>query len=178
VRLIAGLGNPGPKYETTRHNVGFLAIDRLADRFGIRLTPSSSPPSIVGDGRIDEVPVLLAKPNAFMNANGRTIAELARANRIGLGEITVVHDDIDLAPGTVKWKIGGRDAGHLGVRSVVQDLGTEEFARVRIGVGRPPEGVDPAEYVLAPFSEEEWETLGETLDRAVECIRTTLHPAP
>jgi len=178
VKLIAGLGNPGPEYETTRHNIGFLAIDQLADEYRIRLKQSPSFLLIVGDGWMDEVPIILAKPTTLMNVSGRSIAGLAEANRIGGKEITVVHDDIDLAPGTVKWKMGGGDAGHRGIRSVTECLGTKEFGRVRIGVGRPPEGIDPVEYVLDPFTEEEWENLRETLDKTIQCIRSNLHPVP
>lgn len=177
MRLIAGLGNPGPEYESTRHNVGFLAVDRLAERFRISLSRPKGFASYVGNGRIDRISVLLAKPSTYMNVSGRSIREIALANRISPEEIVIVHDDIDLKPGTVKWKIGGGDAGHRGIRSVAEYLETEEFARVRIGVGRPPEGVDPAEYVLSPFLEEELEIIRGSLDKVVELIRSNLNPA-
>lgn len=152
--LIVGLGNPGPEYGASRHNVGFWVVDLLAAQHRIRVTRKGHY-SLVGNGFICGEPVVLAKPQAFMNRSGLAVGALLSALGLGPGEMVVVHDDIDLPLSRLKLKTRGGDAGHLGVRSIIEALGTGEFRRLRVGVGRPAGKGEMVDYVLSPFAEEE-----------------------
>jgi peptidyl-tRNA hydrolase, PTH1 family len=152
IRLIVGLGNPGRRYKGTFHNAGFAAVDRLAGAFGIRLHVSCGIES--GSGTADGAAVLLAKPMTYMNRSGTPVAPLYRGGKASPEDLIVIHDDLDLPLGRVRLKRGGGTGGHKGLLSLQDALGTRDFLRVRVGIGRPPEGVDPADYVLSPVPAE------------------------
>jgi PTH1 family peptidyl-tRNA hydrolase len=152
--LVAGLGNPGREYAETRHNVGFMVADELARRHGGSWRGKFS--GDLAEVRVDGVRLALLKPQTYMNDSGRSVAAAARFFKVEPEALVVVHDDVDLEPGRVQVRLGGGLAGHNGLRSVARQLGTGEFARVRIGVGRPERG-DPrpvADFVLSPFPPE------------------------
>lgn len=167
--LCVGLGNPGRRYEGTRHNVGFAVIDRLAVIHGIDLV--QRPLCSCGDGRINTHDVVLAKPLAYMNRSGLVVRTLVLEHRTSPDRFLIIHDDLDLAPGVLKIRRRGSSGGHRGVESVIQVMGTSEFARVKIGIGRDP--VIPAEdYVLRRFNAEERGRIEEAVDRASLAVRT------
>jgi len=153
--LVAGLGNPGREYERTRHNAGWLVLDELARRHDGSFRSKFS--GSVTDVRVQGLRLALLKPETYMNDSGRSVAAAARFYKVNLDQLLVVHDDVDLEPGRLQARLGGGLAGHNGLRSLAQNLGTQEFLRLRIGVGRPPRG-DPrpvADYVLSQFEPEE-----------------------
>ncbi|ATY83627.1 aminoacyl-tRNA hydrolase [Kyrpidia spormannii] len=167
--LIAGLGNPGPQYAQTRHNAGFMVIDRLAARWSVSVT-SRGFHSLTASTRVGEEQVLLLKPQTFMNESGLAVGEAMRWYRLDPECLIVVYDDMDLPPGKVRLRYKGSSGGHNGMKSILQHLGTETFGRVRIGIGRPMEGRSVIDHVLSPFSPDELSTLHPALDRAVELI--------
>lgn len=169
--LLVGLGNPGREYRDTRHNVGFQAVDRLCASFGIKLTRLQSK-ALIGTGLWEERKIVLAKPQTFMNLSGQAIASLLRFYKIPLSQLLVFHDDIDLPVGTVRIRPGGGSAGQRGLASTIQQLGTQDFPRLRIGVGRPPGQMQAADYVLQNFMPADQELITVVLDRAVEAART------
>lgn len=157
--VLAGLGNPGPKYELTRHNTGFLVADALADRMSARFTVHKRSGAQIAQGRLAGRPVTIVKPRALMNVSGRQVAAAAQFFSIPAERVAVIHDDLDLDFGAVRLKLGGGEGGHNGLRSVSSSLGTREYLRVRVGIGRPPGRMDPASYVLRPFSAAERKSL-------------------
>lgn len=169
--LLVGLGNPGREYRDTRHNVGFQAVDRLCASFGIKLTRLQSK-ALIGTGLWEGRKIVLAKPQTFMNLSGQAIASLLRFYKIPLSQLLVFHDDIDLPVGTVRIRPGGGSAGQRGLASTIQQLGTQDFPRLRIGVGRPPGQMQAADYVLQNFMPADQELITVVLDRAVEAART------
>jgi PTH1 family peptidyl-tRNA hydrolase len=166
--LVAGLGNPGPRYERTRHNVGFLTADLLAGRLGASFKKSRQH-ALLAEARDDDVRLLLAKPQTYMNESGRAVGALARYRKIPTERIIAVHDELDLSFGTVRVKLGGGTAGHNGLNSIAEVIGPG-FARVRIGVGRPPGRMDPVDFVLAAFSAREEEALPGIIERAADAV--------
>jgi PTH1 family peptidyl-tRNA hydrolase len=176
-RLVVGLGNPGAEYRSTRHNIGFLAVDLIADEYSISLTKKKFN-LIYGQGQIEGVPVVLAKPQSFMNRSGLPTRQIADYFRILSKDILVIHDDIDLAFERIKIKTKGGDGGHRGVRSVMDAFGSGEFARLRIGVGRgmtAPGGSDKVVgHVLGRFSAEENRLLPQVLTQARDAVVTIL----
>jgi PTH1 family peptidyl-tRNA hydrolase len=172
--LIAGLGNPGPKYAANRHNVGFRCVERLGIALGLTLDKDQKQ-ARVALGDFDGRRVVLAKPQTFMNESGRAVAALTRFYKVRLDCLLVVYDDLDLPLGSVRLRPEGGSGGHKGMRSIIEHLGTQEFSRLRIGIGRPPGRMDPAAYVLQDFSADEGPLLEETLERAVAAIETWLH---
>jgi peptidyl-tRNA hydrolase, PTH1 family len=171
--LIAGLGNPGPEYVGNRHNAGFMVADVLAARMGGRFKRDRSR-AAVATGRLAGVPVTLAKPLSFMNLSGRPVAALRTFYKIPPDRIVVVHDELDLPFGTLRLKLGGGDNGHNGLRSVTAALGTRDYFRVRVGIGRPPGRMDPADYVLHDFSSPERKLVPEVLERAADATEALL----
>ena len=165
--LIAGLGNPGPGYAGNRHNVGFMCADELADRIGAAFRRDKSR-AVVATGHLAGVPVVLAKPQRFMNLSGGPVAALRTFFKLPPERILVVHDELDLPYGTIRLKLGGGDNGHNGLRSVTASLGSREYHRLRIGIGRPPGRMDPADFVLRNFSPQEREDLPELLARSAD----------
>lgn len=172
--LIVGLGNPGPEYRCTPHNMGFMALDTLFE--------SASPPWLHTGSPIRNCEVrrselagerwLAVKPLTYMNRSGDVVGPLSRWYRIAPEHVLVVHDELDLQPGMLRFKLGGGAAGHKGILSVSQALGTNAFPRLRLGIGRPPAGHDPAAYVLRTISPELNPVFSETLKRAVKAIST------
>jgi PTH1 family peptidyl-tRNA hydrolase len=152
--LIVGLGNPGPKYYRTRHNAGFIAVDILAHKHDVLYQVKKE--YELAEAYFYTERVHLAKPLTYMNLSGRAVKKLRKKLGLDPSRILVIHDDMDLRPGAIRIKRGGSSGGHLGLESVIRELGTGDFPRVRIGVGRPPEGMDPAEYVLAEMEDDEW----------------------
>ncbi len=180
MRIIAGLGNPGPQYERTRHNVGFMVVDALADRHGLRFGPQKFG-AVTARGRLAGREVLLAKPLTFMNLSGRVLAPLLAFYKLAPADLLVVHDDLDLPLGRLQIRERGGDGGHNGLRSIIAELGDPGFLRLRVGIGRPPRdrsapggAQDPADYVLSPFAPEELPALEKVIARAVEAIETLL----
>lgn len=168
-KLIVGLGNPGSKYLWTRHNAGFMVLDRLARHAGIAVTRKSFT-GLYGEGALQGERLLLLKPQTFMNLSGRSVAEAIRFHKLSLQDLIVIHDDLDIPFGRVKLKEGGGHAGHNGLRSLLQELGGGQFVRVRVGIGRPVHG-DPADYVLGNFSRDEMTLLPRLLDGVVDLLQ-------
>ncbi|HEY7495948.1 MAG TPA: aminoacyl-tRNA hydrolase [Candidatus Tectomicrobia bacterium] len=173
VDVIVGLGNPGRRYRYTRHNLGFDVIDALACQYNIPMQQHECQ-AICGQGRVGSQAVLLVKPQTYMNASGHAVAPLVRRYRQAHEQLIVVHDDIDLPLGKIRVRQQGSAAGHLGVRSLIECLGSEAFVRVRLGVGRPPHKEDIVDYVLSPFAAEEMDARDMLVAQAVACIEKTL----
>lgn len=167
MRLILGLGNPGSKYEKTRHNAGFLAVDQLATNFGFEpFKESAKHTALIAEGQIGGKKVILAKPLTFMNRSGRTANSLVRFYKLAVEDFLVIYDDIAIASGKLRLRAEGSAGGHNGIKSLIQDLGTQTFNRLRVGI--KPEKAFPGElsdYVLGKFSEDELVLLQENLDR-------------
>ena len=172
-QLVVGLGNPGPRYERTRHNAGFLVLDALAERVGGRFKAHKSRADVL-EGRLAGLPVVLAKPQSFMNDSGGPVVNVARFYKVPVEAVTVVHDELDLPYGALRLKRGGGDGGHNGLRSTTSSLGSKEYARVRFGIGRPPGRQDAADYVLREFGAAERKELGYFLDRAADAVEALL----
>jgi peptidyl-tRNA hydrolase, PTH1 family len=173
--LVVGLGNPGPKFAETRHNIGAWVVDRLASRLGERLRKVRFLSLEVAEARAERERLYLARPQTFMNVSGPPVASFARRRKVPAGLIVACHDEIDLAFGALKLKKGGSTAGHHGLDSLVGALHTPDFYRVRLGVGRPRGRQDPADYVLDPFAKaerEEAELLAEQGADAVLALVT------
>jgi peptidyl-tRNA hydrolase, PTH1 family len=171
--LIVGLGNPGPSYAGNRHNAGYMVADLLAERAGARFRAGKFRAQ-AAEGRLAGVSVIIAKPLTFMNESGVAVGGLSGYYRLQPGQIVVVHDELDLPFGTIRLKRGGGDNGHNGLRSVTAHLGTRDYYRVRIGIGRPPGRMDPAAYVLRDFAAPERAELPLLLDRAADAVETLL----
>jgi peptidyl-tRNA hydrolase, PTH1 family len=169
--LIVGLGNPGRDYAFNRHNVGFMLVSRLATKYKTAFTRRQGK-SLVTTLRLDEHQVVLAKPQTYMNLSGEAVQSLLRFYDIPLSQLLVCFDELDLPTGTIRLRPGGGSSGHNGMKSLIERLGTREFPRLRIGIGRPPGRMDPAAYVLLDFKEAEAEIMDVTLDRAVEAAET------
>lgn len=171
--LILGLGNPGPRYEMTRHNAGFWVADNLADKYNIRLGCHKYF-SLYGKGEVDGLEVVIAKPMTYMNESGKAAKSLLSAFNISPERMLVIHDDIDLPLGKVKKKFKGGDGGQRGIRSTIQSIRTGEFARVRVGIGRPEDKDDIVDYVLSPFDEEDSGLINETIEQAAQTVEAAL----
>ncbi len=165
-KLIAGLGNPGPRYSLTRHNAGFLFADRLLDRFGETEGADIDGSPLVS--LVDHPHTHLITPLSYMNLSGPPVAEALRRLRLTADDLLVVHDDIDIPVGDVRYKEGGGHGGHNGLKSLFEALDSAAFSRIRIGVGRPAPGVTVVDHVLGSFSPAEVDPIDEALDRAVD----------
>ncbi|CAM4254081.1 aminoacyl-tRNA hydrolase [Nocardia ninae] len=172
--LVVGLGNPGPEYERTRHNVGFLVADVLAQRVGGRFAVHKKSGADLLQARLDGRQVLIAKPRSFMNLSGRPVAALAKFFSVPLTEVIVVHDELDLPFGEIRLKRGGGEGGHNGLRSVSSALTTKDYLRTRIGIGRPPGRQDPADYVLKPFAAAERKEIPVIVEQAADAVELLL----
>lgn len=173
VRLIVGLGNPGQKYRHTRHNMGFMVVDRLAQIHGLSLDKSKFD-VVYSRGRILDLPVLVAKPVTFMNRVGPAVQKLAHFFRLETQDITVIHDDLDLVFGTLKIKEKGGDGGHNGVKSLITAFGTQAFTRVRVGIGRPEAPEQITGYVLSRFDAEQERWIEDLIVQAQDAVETVL----
>ncbi|MEA3292715.1 MAG: aminoacyl-tRNA hydrolase [Pseudomonadota bacterium] len=168
ISLIVGLGNPGDKYRASRHNAGFWLLQRLLQRHAGELRPESRFKGAAGSVVIGGQPVRLLAPKTFMNLSGEAVAPFAGYFRIPPQRILVVHDELDLPPGAVRLKLGGGHGGHNGLRDIVARLGSSDFARLRIGIGRPPENREVVSFVLRPPPESERLLIEAAIDRALE----------
>jgi len=165
--LIVGLGNPGPEYERTRHNIGFRVVEQLCARYGARLKPLKGVRAFSADARDGELRLVLAEPTTYMNESGQAVGPLARYYKIDPEHTVVVHDDIDLRLGMIRVKRGGGDGGHNGLRSITGTIGPD-YLRVRVGIGRPPGVKAAADYVLDRFSKAEETEVGVVVEEAAD----------
>jgi len=177
VKIVVGLGNPGSRYDGTRHNIGFLFIDRFAQREGIALERRECD-ALTGQGKSNEISLLLAKPQTFMNRSGVAVAALLQEHGATSADLVVVYDDLDLPLGRIRIRTNGSAGGHHGVSSIIEHLDAAQFCRIRLGIGRPPEGVEVIDYVLTPFAEGEMSELPKVVDRAVEALCCLIHQGP
>jgi peptidyl-tRNA hydrolase, PTH1 family len=179
--LVVGLGNPGDNYARTRHNLGFMVADLLAARLGAKFKAHKRSGAEVVSGRLAGHSVLVAKPRCFMNESGRQVGPLAKFYSVAPADMIVIHDELDLGFGRIRLKVDGGEGGHNGLRSVVAALGTKEFQRVRIGIGRPPGRKDPAAFVLENFTATERTEVPTICEQAADAtellIELGLEPA-
>ncbi|HXP22009.1 MAG TPA: aminoacyl-tRNA hydrolase [Streptosporangiaceae bacterium] len=186
--LVAGLGNPGERYAGNRHNAGFMVADLLAARMGAGFKRDRSR-AVIALGRLAGLPVTLIKPMTFMNLSGPPLASVAGFYKIPPARVVIVYDELDLPFGTIRLKLGGGDNGHNGARSVTTALGTRDYYRVRVGIGRPPGRMDPADFVLTGFSAAERKEVPLLVERAADAVELLLrdglavaqnqvHPSP
>jgi PTH1 family peptidyl-tRNA hydrolase len=171
--LVAGLGNRGRAFRENRHNSGFMVVDRIAHRWGMDFTKTQNN-ALIAEGRTSGGKVLLIKPQMMMNLSGRSVAPLIRYYRVPLEQLVVVYDDLDLPLGSLRLRPFGGTGGHRGMESIVQELGSDQFPRLRIGIGRPPGRMDPAAYVLQDFSTSEAELFADIAEQAADCISVLL----
>jgi PTH1 family peptidyl-tRNA hydrolase len=170
LKLVVGLGNPGPEYARTRHNVGYLVADRMARALGAEFTVRKFAAELA-EGRAGQEKVWIMKPRTYMNHSGEAVGGALRFWKLGADDLVVVHDDVELEPFRVQLKVGGGDSGHNGVRSVNAHLGTREYARVRVGVGRPPLAIDPADWVLGAWRKADEAEVEASVERAADATR-------
>jgi peptidyl-tRNA hydrolase, PTH1 family len=179
--LVVGLGNPGENYARTRHNLGFMVADLLAARVGGKFKAHKRSGAEVVTGRLAGHPVVLAKPRCYMNESGRQVGPLAKFYSVQAADIIVIHDELDIDFGRIRLKIGGGEGGHNGLRSVASALGTKDFLRVRVGIGRPPGRKDPATFVLENFTAAERPEVPTICEQAADAtellIELGLEPA-
>ncbi len=169
--IIAGLGNPGRKYARTRHNLGFMVVDEIAERHGIELKERNS--YLIGKGSIGETAVVLVEPLTFMNRSGLAVKDVMRRHNAQSETLVIIHDDIDMQTGRVKIRNKGSSGGHRGIESVIESVGTTEFIRVKIGVGRG-EGVAAEDYVLGKFRKDEVPLIREAVEEAADAVAVIL----
>ena len=172
--LVVGLGNPGDEYAKTKHNVGAQVVELLARRHGAKLKKSRRDRALVDEVRVDGRRLALAVPITYMNDSGQAVAPLVKKYDVGPDQLVVVHDELDLPPAALRVKVGGGLAGHNGLRSIKQHLHTDEFLRVRIGVGKPPSKERGANHVLSPVSKRDREEMAVTIERAADAVETIL----
>jgi PTH1 family peptidyl-tRNA hydrolase len=178
LKLIVGLGNPGRKYENTRHNVGFRVVEAMASAHRINFAEKSGA-YFLGSGKLGHETLFLGVPRTFMNQSGVAIKQLLDKTGVEPSQLIVVHDDIDLALGRIQIKTRGGHGGHRGILSILSTLPTDRFYRLRVGVGRPPHGLDSAEYVLQPFDGKQERTLlDEVIQRSTEALECMVVEGP
>jgi peptidyl-tRNA hydrolase, PTH1 family len=178
VKLILGLGNPGIEYQFTPHNLGFLAVDRIAERYGIRVSNRNCK-ALTGRGRIGDVEVVLAKPETYMNLSGNSVRELAREYEVDpQRDLIVIYDDLDLPYGSIRVRERGGAGGHNGVQSIIGALGTQEFLRIRIGIAPDFKLSDGASYVLSQLKKSQLPVVDQALDDAAEAVKIILSEGP
>jgi PTH1 family peptidyl-tRNA hydrolase len=168
--LIVGLGNPGREYKNTRHNIGFMLVDALASRLSVEFTRSQSK-ALICDGRYQGHKIILAKPQTYMNRSGHPTRALLKFYKLDPDHLLVAYDDVDLPFATIRLKPSGGSAGHKGMGSILEQLGTDQFPRLRMGVGRPPGQKQAADYVLKPFTKSEDEFLDQFIQRAADTVQ-------
>lgn len=170
MKLIVGLGNPGPQYTQTRHNVGFQIIDRFAAAHSFT-TRKMQQNAITFPGTLGEARIVLARPMTYVNESGRAVGPLLRWLKADIADLLVIYDELDLPVGRIRIRPGGGSAGHNGMKSVIENLGTDQFARLRVGIGKPVHGTG-ADFVLTGFGRDELPVINDALDRGVEAIQT------
>jgi PTH1 family peptidyl-tRNA hydrolase len=171
--IIIGLGNPGREYQATRHNIGFDVITRLSDDYGIPLDFKKHK-AICGKGMIEGEKVILAQPQTYMNLSGESVRELMDFYKVSNNEIIIIYDDISLEVGQLRLRGKGSAGGHNGIKSIIQHLGTDEFPRIKFGVGDKPKGWDLADYVLGRFPEDEQSIVRDTIKKSSEAVKVIL----
>ena len=171
--LVVGLGNPGRKYAQNRHNAGFHCLDRLAEKHHLAFDARRDK-ALLALGRIGGRRVILAKPQTFMNDSGQAVGALARFYKVPPGDVFVIYDDLDLPQGVIRVRPRGSSGGHRGLTSIVEHLGTREFPRLRVGIGRPPGRMDPKAYVLQDFDAREQETMDEVYERVLGAVEAVI----
>lgn len=171
--VIVGLGNPGNKYENTRHNIGFITIDAISKKYGIKVDRIKYK-ALVGEGEIGGEKVLLVKPQTFMNLSGESVREIAQWYKLPIENIIVIYDDADLSVGTIRVRPKGSSGTHNGMKSIIYQLQSDQFPRIRIGIGKAPDEWDLADYVLGRFNSEEAEQIGEAVVRAADAVKTLI----
>ncbi len=171
MKLIVGLGNPGNRYKDSRHNIGFMAVDALAGECKARLKRRFTWRSLHAKTRIGAEEVILAQPLTFMNLSGSAVKQLISRNNLELGDILVIADDLDLELGRIKIKPSGSSAGHRGIGSIIAVLKSENFARLRVGIGSPGEHIDASDYVLSNFSRKEKILVDQIIDEVKDCVK-------
>lgn len=172
--LVAGLGNPGREYENTRHNVGFMCADALAQAHGLAFDPKKRSKARTATGHVARQRVVIAKPQTFMNLSGSAVQGLAAFYKIPPERILVIYDDLDLPAGMLRIRPKGGSGGHKGMTDIIRRLGTQDFPRIRFGIGRPPGRMDPAAYVLRPFDRDELPQVQDSIERVVGAVETWL----
>lgn len=172
-RIIVGLGNPGSRYAETRHNVGFRCVNLLAWRYGIEFSTKKAQ-ALIGVGGIEGQTVALAKPRTFMNNSGEGVLYLLQRFSASPDMLVVIYDDMDLPLGKVRIRASGSPGGHKGIGSIVRAVGTQDVPRIRVGIGRPPAGMDPVEYVLSPFLPEEEAIVDQAIAQAADGVALLL----
>ena len=173
IKIIVGLGNPGPRYAKNRHNIGFQIVDELAAKHDLSFDKRQFK-ALIASGRIDGQRVLLVKPQTYMNLSGEAVQPLVSYYKVELEDLMVVFDDMDLPAGVIRLRPFGGAGGHNGMKSIIGRLGSNQFPRLRVGVGRPPGRMDPAAYVLQDFSADEESLMAPVRDRAVQALETWL----
>lgn len=173
MKLIIGLGNPGKQYEKTRHNAGFMVIDELAESLEISLSQLKFK-GMLGEGRSGAEKVILLKPLTYMNLSGESMIQALQFYKLQPEDILVIYDDLDTPVGDLRLRMKGSAGGHNGIKSIVQHLGTEEFNRIRIGIGRPQQGKKVVDYVLEPFFKEEEERIKAAVKKSADAARAWL----
>ena len=173
MKIIVGLGNPGTQYRMSRHNIGFQVVDRVAQISHISIRTKRFR-SLYGTGWIDFQQVILSKPMTFMNRSGEAVKKTTDFFHLGMEDVIVVHDDLDLPFGRLRFKQRGGDGGHQGIRSIIERMGGNSFLRLKVGIGRPPQGMDSADYVLDVFDRTEQSLLDQILSQAAESLNVVL----
>lgn len=174
MKLIVGLGNPGARYEITKHNVGFIVADLVAELLGIDFKRSKHE-AMVAETRYQGKKLMIAKPQTYMNLSGRAVASLVNWYKLGIGDLIIVYDDLDLEIGKLRIRSQGSAGGQKGIASIIQALGTDNLLRIRLGIGRPTSGWNSADYVLSPFTEEQWTVMAEVLPLAAKAALGLTH---
>lgn len=169
MKILVGLGNPGTAYKESRHNIGFRVVDRLAEKNQVSLSQKRFKARF-GRGSIRSQEVILVQPLTFMNLSGQAIREVLGFYKSAIADLVVIHDDLDLPFGALRIKRWGGDGGHQGIRSIIDALGGNNFLRLKVGIGRPPDGLDPADYVLGRFQPSEERSMAEIICHAAECV--------
>lgn len=169
MKIIVGLGNPGSEYEKTRHNTGFMVIDKIAEKYNIEIKKEKSK-ALIGTGEINGEKVMLVKPQTFMNLSGEAVRGIMDFYKESIDNLLVVFDDIDLELGNIRIKERGSAGTHNGMKSVVQNVGTVDFKRVKVGIGKPKVNMDLVNYVLGKFSDDELKILTGSIEKAVDAV--------
>lgn len=169
MKMLVGLGNPGRKYELTKHNVGFLVADLLADELNTEIKQKKDN-ALYAEARVINEKLLIVKPQTYMNLSGEAVGALARFYRILPEEIIVIYDDLDLEVGKIRIRSKGTSGGHNGIKSLIQHLGTTEFPRIKLGIGRTYPGWKTPDYVLSPFNDEEWKLIEPAIVKAKDAV--------
>lgn len=168
--IIAGLGNPGKQYYETKHNIGFKVIDRLSEDYNISVTKIKHK-ALIGDGNINGEKVIFIKPQTYMNLSGESIKEALNFYKISIKNFIVIYDDISLLPSMVRIREKGSAGGHNGIKSIIANLGTEEFLRIKVGIGDKPNGWDLADYVLSKFSKDDQPLIEMGIEKACNAVK-------